>query len=276
MDYEITYAGTIEEGAALAERLRGLEIRSGSGIIGFDTEFYGVQVGRESTFARAKVHLASLAWAAPGGKLHPRGYPIPHAAVVSREVLKECSEFRSFLESAPLVAHNAPVDIHTAKNEGIDLKYVVNSLTMARWAWPGRARAQYGGGGFTLDALGRDVLGQEKTESFNELFRERVETWSVRRRVEKHCRCGEPRCRKRVRPEHEKYERVEEFKEPKYEEREVPLESVVPGHPLWERALRYSAQDAVLAFALWHILRRETLNQTRKVPWIPGNLLKAL
>ncbi len=274
MDYEITYAGTVEEGAELAARLRGLEVRSGSGVIGFDTEFYGVEVGRESTYARAKVHFASLAWATPGGKLHPRGYPVPSAAVVSREVFRECGEFRRYLEEAPLAAHNAPVDIHTSKNEGINLKHVVNTLTMARWAWPGRARTQYGGGGFTLDALGRDVLGEAKTESFSELFRERVEKWEVRRVLEKSCACGLSGCRKRVRPDHEKFERVIESRGLKYEEVPVPLESVGPGHPLFPRALKYSAQDAVLAFALWHILRRELNTQTREVPWIPRSLAR--
>jgi hypothetical protein len=271
--YEITYAGTVEEGAALVSRLRGLESRSGSRVFGFDTEFYGVQVGRESPYARAKVHFASLAWGERRDHIHPRGYPVPSAAVLSREVVTECAEFRRFLEGAPLVAHNAPVDIHTCKNEGIELKNVVNTLTMARWAWPGRARAQYGGGGFTLDALGRDVLGEAKTESFTELFRERVEEWSVRRMVEKCCACGEPGCRKRVKPDHEKWERATEIREPKIVEREVPLESVVPGHPLFERALKYSAQDAVLAYALWHILTRELTSQTREVPWIPKSLV---
>lgn len=264
LDYELTYADNVKEGAELVERIRREAAGGEWKAIGFDTEFYGVEVGKHSVLARGKCHFASLAWDYRGSPLHPRGFTIPHAAVVSREVVRECKEFRDWIQEAgPLLAHNAPVDVHIAKNEGLDLKNVINTLTMARWTWPGRARAQYGGGGFGLDALSKDVLGEGKLDKFTELFTELVPR--LKEVQVKECECGEPRCRKRS-GGHFKLVRVvrEEFTE----ERAVPLEDVVPGHPLFERALRYAAQDAVLAFGLHQIMSRVLLKQERVVPWL--------
>lgn len=275
MDYEITYAHTVDDGAKLVERIRSLETRGGTKNLGFDTEFYDVRVGKESTVARAKVHFASLAWLEPGARLHPRGYYIPCAAVVSRDVVVGCGPFRELFLDPRFCwyAHNAPVDAHSFKNEGIEIKRVVNTLTVARWVHPGRARAQYGGGGFTLDALAQDLLGQEKTDAYGDIFTERVEEWREVTRVTRHCGCGVLGCRLRsVKNGHSKYTREETLREPVYVEREVPLREVVPGHPLFERAKRYSAQDAVLAHCLAQVLLREMDRQERVVPWIPKRL----
>lgn len=263
LDYRLTYANTVEEGTALVERIRSEAAGGESDAIGFDTEFYDVEVGKHNVLARGKCHFASLAWDYRGAKLNPRGFTVPHAAVVSREVVTKCEPFRTWIQSQKLLAHNAPVDVHIFKNEGVDLKYVVNTLTMARWTWPGRARAQYGGGGFGLDALSKDVLGEGKLESFKELFTEEIKTYVDR--TEKFCECGEARCRKRSRG-HAKFARA--FPEERVEVRPVPLELVVPGHPLFERALRYAAQDAVLAFGLYQIMQRTLNNQIRVVPWL--------
>lgn len=263
LEYELTYADNVKEGAALVERIRGEQVRGTLRPVGFDTEFYGVEVGKHNVLARAKCHFASLAWDYRGAKLHPRGYTIPHAAVVSREVVTGCSEFREWLQEQTLLAHNAPVDVHVAKNEGLELKYVINTLTMARWTWPSRARAQYGGGGFGLDALSKDVLGEGKLDKFSELFSEDVVTYVER--IEKSCECGTPKCRKRS-GGHAKFSRA--FPEERVEVRPVPLEAVVPGHALFQRALRYAAQDAVLAFGLYQLMQRTLEKQIRSVPWL--------
>lgn len=270
MDYEITYADTVEEGAALANTLSGVADRSGQLDLGFDTEFHGVNIGKESVLGRAKVHFASLAWLEGGEKLHPRGFLIPRAAVVSAKVVRECTEFRRLFEDERLIfyAHNAPVDAHVFFNEGIRIKNVRNTLTMARWCWPGRARATWGGGGFGLDALAKDVLGEGKLESFTELFRETKEEWKYKEIHTRHCVCGTPACRKRSLPLHEKSIRVEVQKELQLIEVPVPLELVVPGHFLFERAKRYSAQDSVLSHGLKQIIHRELKRQEREVPWL--------
>ena len=269
MDYELTYADTVEEGAKLASTLSGLADRSGRLDLGFDTEFYGVELGKHSVLGRAKVHFASLAWEQGGEKLHPRGFTIPRAAVVSAKVVRECKEFRELFQRADcyFYAHNAPVDAHVFKNEGIDIAHVINTLTMARWCWPGRARAAWGGGGFGLDALSKDVLGEGKLESFNELFQEPVETWVTRTVTAKRCSCGTPSCRKRSKG-HEKWPDIWEERESKLEYRKVPLETVVPGHPLFERAKWYAAHDAVLAYALREVMHRELRKQVRIVTWL--------
>lgn len=193
--------------------------------------------------------------------------------MVSRQVVTECAEFRALLEDPRFywLAHNAPVDAHAVGNEGITLGNVINTLTMARWTWPHRARRMGGaafGGGFGLDALGKDVLGEGKLEHFNELFTENIETWETKERLVKWCACGATACRKRTRPFHEKFSRLDIIQEPKLIERKVPLEEVIPGHFLFDRALRYAAQDAVLAFALYHIMLRLNNNTIREVPWV--------
>lgn len=272
LDYEITYADTVEEGTALANRIGGLADRCPGVLVGFDTEFYGVNLGKESTPARATLHFASLAWDPGGKEFHPRGFPVPDAAVVSRTVVKECGAFRALLSRKDIcfAAHNAPVDIHVLGNEGIEVGHVVNTLTLGRWVYPGRARAQWGGGGFTLDALAKDLLGEGKLDTFDEVFSVPKKERTPRTVVTRGCECGVPRCRKRTLPEHSKFQREETV----WEERElveiVPLSEVVPGHSCFERGVRYAAQDAVLAFALYHVLTRAMTKQERLVPWLPN------
>lgn len=269
MDYDLTYYHTPEEGARLAETISRLADRNERVDLGFDTEFYGVELGKHSVLGRAKVHFASLAWVEGGEKFHPRGFTVPRAAVVSAEVVRGCAEFRAVFgrPNIYLLAHNAPVDAHVFHNEGITLANVINTLTLARWAWPGRARAAWGGGGFGLDALSKDVLGEGKLESFHDLFSETREIVTSRAKPVKWCACGAEGCRKRSRG-HEKYTELREHRESKLVTVPVPLESVVPGHSLFERAIRYAAQDAVLAYALYQVVLRELRKQQRSVPWL--------
>ncbi len=56
---------------------------------------------------------------------------------------------------------------------------------------------------------------------------------------------------------------------PKMVPRLQPLESVVPGHPLWERLLVYAAEDAVIALECGE--RLEHLGSAGPyVEWFPG------
>lgn len=250
----------------MLERIDSETARSGDFRIGFDTEFYDVEIGKYSVLGRAKVHFASLAWNNGSGRFHPRGFTIPSAAVVSREVVVGCQRFREAFENPRFVwlAHNAPVDAHTFKNEGINIANVVNTLTLARWTWPSRARSTFTGGGFGLDALGKDVLGEGKLASFDEVFSEvRHIITSVPTRV---CACGVEGCRKRRLPEHQKSEGVRD--EEKDVVVSVPLRDVGPGHRLFPTAVRYAAQDAVLAKCLDQVITRELNLTYREVPWI--------
>lgn len=47
----------------------------------------------------------------------------------------------------------------------------------------------------------------------------------------------------------------------------IPLETVVPGHPRWERLVPYAGVDAELAIELDQILLRELGRLERPNPW---------
>jgi hypothetical protein len=231
--------------------------------IGLDTEFYNVEVGEESCYGTAKLHLWSIAVARYPTAFTPRGYPVTDAAVGLADCLPA---LRGVLEGpGAKVVHNLPVDAHTLRNAGITLNGGINSLASARWAWPERAR----GAGFTLDSLGTDLLGLGKTESFRELFSEEVTEYRSTFRKTQRCECGMEKCgRRRTTPGHARTEEMVETRHPKQVIRPVPLESVVPGHRLWLRALEYAAQDAVMAHAV-HWLALEKMRKTpREIPWL--------
>lgn len=230
--------------------------------LGYDSEFFGVDIGKQSCFARSQLHLCSLAVKRHPYQLAPRGYHVADAAVFSRRSL-ERPDFVKLLENpGPKAVHNLPVDAHTLANAGITLGGGVNTLAMARWAWPERAR----GLGFTLDALGQDLVGAGKTEDFRELFRVEVTEYRVTTRREKVCECGQKCGRRSTTPGHTRHEEVVETRHPKLVMRDIPLESVVPGHPLWPRAINYAAQDAWLALAVYD-LATLAMQIKREIPW---------
>lgn len=232
--------------------------------VGFDTEFYGVDVGAQSCFGRARVHLLSVAVKRNPRVILPRGYDLADPAVLSSAALQH-QGFRTWLEDcdAKKVIHNAPVDVHSVASDGINTRGFINSLALARWAWPDRAR----GSGFTLDSLGMDLLGVGKPESFKELFQEDYEIRRSTFRKAEVCECGEKCGKRRTTPGHSRHEEVVETVHTRIGQRPVALESVIPGHPLWERALKYSAQDAVLALGVYDLAQR-ALQVVREIPWL--------
>ena len=235
--------------------------------VGFDTEFYGVDIGSQSCFGRARVHLLSVAVKRHPRVVLPRGYDLADPAVLSSAALDH-QGFVEWLEDseAKKVIHNAPVDIHSTSNHGVRIRGFINSLALGRFAWPERAR----GAGFTLDSLGTDLLGVGKPESFRELFQEDYEVQrSTFRKVEV-CECGEKCGKRRTTPGHTRHTEVVETVHTRMARRPVPLQDVVPGHPLWERALRYSAQDAVLALGVYDLAYR-AMEIVRDVPWLSKN-----
>lgn len=233
---------------------------------GLDTEFYGVQVGKQSCVARARVHIWSVAVPRWPVVISPRGTPICDAAVLGSGALLEPGIIHWLTSNAPKFVHNLPVDAHAFGNMGINLGGGLNTLALARWAWPERAR----GAGFTLDALGRDFLGIGKMSEFKEVFSEEITEYNVRTKRISYCECGANPCRKRVTsPGHRRLERLEETRIPKQVVREIPLESVGPDHPRWEPALDYAAQDAVLAHGVGTLALRTMEGKKVDVPWLP-------
>lgn len=233
-------------------------------IVGLDTEFYNVDVGKQNCYARAKVHFISLAVQRFPTQTTARGIPVCDAAVMLSGAFGHLP-FVQWLESDYHKAvHNLPVDAHAIANHGITLGAGINTLAMARWAWPERARA----GGFTLDALGQDLLRVGKTESFDELFSEEYEDLRSTYRKKRVCECGASPCRKRQsNPGHNRIIQSVETIHSSIKTRPVPLQSVVRGHALWDRALNYAAYDAVLALQIYH-LALEAMQIERHVPWL--------
>ena len=175
---------------------------------------------------------------------------------------------RAVLEDSAVTkcVHNQPVDDHAMHNHGVQLRGCLNTLDLARWAWPELVSE----GGFGLKNLMyvklhrepvceyEDVVNDERMENF-------VRTKTVRRTV---CACSEPGCRKR-KPEirdfgmpgitHEKLkveEQVELVTE-KLVRFQHPLESIVPGHPRWELLVKYAAEDAVAALEIAELAQDE-------------------
>lgn len=230
--------------------------------IGLDTEFYGTDVRKQSTFARARLHLLSVAVKRFPAVVLPRGNFLADPAVVTREALPYLRDV--FSHAGPKAVHNLGVDQHTLANEGYELINGVNTLAMARWAYPHRAR----GSGFTLDSLGIDLLGAGKTTSFSELFSEEVTEFRSTWRKTEVCECGKRACgRRRTTEGHSRKEELVETVHERKVQRPVPLETVVHGHKLWDRAVEYSAVDAVLALGVYDLALNQMGRTTREYCW---------
>ncbi len=151
--------------------------------------------------------------------------------------------------------HNAPVDDHAIHNHGVMLRGCVNTLDLARWAWPELA----GNEGFGLKALMGCKLNRQPIAEFKDVVRD-TRTVTVTKNVSKTvqvCRCRDPSCRKRKAPHDSKFPalRVSVKVEEKEEAYEHPLETIVPGHPRWELLVRYAAEDAVAALEIEELAR---------------------
>lgn len=233
--------------------------------IGLDTEFYDVEVGKQSCVARARLHLLSIAVARHPVELSPRGFPIADSAVFTRDALGNAALLRLLAGPGRKAVHNLPVDAHTLENEGVRLGDGVNTLDLSRYTWPDRAR----GPGFGLDVLGMDFCGAGKLSSFEEIFSETVTEYTSRFKRVIACECGAKPCRKRAStPGHARLDNMVETRTAKEVVKEIPLNSVVPGHPRWEAALAYSAQDAILALAIYNLCTRILREKQVEVPWL--------
>jgi hypothetical protein len=233
---------------------------------GIDTEFEGVDIGSQSCVGNARLHVLSVA--TPSGPLLPRGFHDATSYVFARDCLS-FSSLKEWLEddTRTKAVHNQPVDSHSIRNCGVQLRGGRNTLAMARWWWPERAKRE----GFDLDSLGKDFCGAGKTESFDELLG--YDDYEVRQHevTKQRCACGVLGCRKRITGKDGVSHDVKtpELVVAEYRakvRRHISLFSFSPAHPLWQRYLNYAAWDAVLALWLYELMMRDGARE-RPYPW---------
>lgn len=229
---------------------------------GLDTEFEGVDIGHESCVGKAQLHVLSVA--TPSGPLLPRGFHSAQSYVFARECLGYAS-LKEWLEDDRIAkaVHNQPVDSHSLRNAGVLLKGGRNTLAMARWWWPERAKRE----GFSLDSLGNDFCGAGKTEDFDELLGYDDTELRQHEVTKQRCACGVLGCRKRLPPHDVKIPEKVICDYNAKVRRHVPLHTLHPGHSLWVRYLAYAAWDAVLALWLYELMLRDGQRE-RPYPWV--------
>jgi hypothetical protein len=228
-------------------------------LAGVDTEFSGVDIGAQSPAGRSVLHVWSVA--VPSGSLLPRGFHEPETWVFAANTL-EVPEVRAWLEGATIKAvHNLSVDWHTFRNHGIRLGGAVNTLAMARYWYPERAKRE----GFTLDSLGEDFCGEGKTENFDELLGYDATEYREAEVTKRRCACGELGCMKRKAPHDVKTEEQVIVARAHKVRKHIPLPDLNPSHRLWERYLAYAGKDAVLALWIYELMVRD--KRQRNYPW---------
>lgn len=241
------YLTTSEEWDKL---VRAIEKR---GVCGLDTEFYGLNIKKESTVLRAKIHVWSLAIRSnvfdARGYTKAVGFVLPVAAL-QHPGIKRILESRKILKAV----HNQPVDAHALFNHGIVLRGAINTLNLARWCWPEMNKVP----GYTLKSLMNTKLGRDPICTFKELvsyvYYEPVAKFKQVRHNE--YSCGRKSCRrwnchsKSVVSETVEY--VREYKR----KSEYPLESIIRGHERFPLLIDYSAEDAVAALELLELCFR--------------------
>lgn len=231
------------------------EVLRAAGVIGFDTEYYGV-AKNESCVGRARVHVWSVA--VRTGRLDARGYTscrgwmLPGAALAHRGL-------RAVLED-PLIRkeiHNQGVDIHAVRNHGVRLRGARNTLGLVRWKRPELISTP---GRFKLKALMRSLLHRDPVCTFKELVADTriVVVKRERKKKVKGCSCGVADCRRRKTVggvEHKKWKRKETvyLEEEKVEAFDWPLEQIVPGHHRFNRLKAYSIEDSIAALQVGEI-----------------------
>jgi DNA polymerase I-like protein with 3'-5' exonuclease and polymerase domains len=242
------YLDRPEQWAALAGVIRG------AGIIGLDSEYAGV-AKNESCVGRARIHVWSVA--VRTGELDPRGYVRCRGWALSSAAL-ESPELKAVLEDPGVTKylHNQGVDIHAFANHGVRIAGAVNTLGYVRWQFPHLINEP---GRFRLKGLMSTLLGREPVCTFAEVVADErtVRVIKERTRVIKGCQCGAEGCRKRQ-GEHRKVARTETYEvvREKTEKFNWELADIVPGHPRWNRLVRYAIEDSVAALQVAELCDR--------------------
>jgi hypothetical protein len=230
-----------------------------AGRVGLDTEFYGLDVRKESCVGRARVHVWSVAVRA--AKRSPLGFHIARGWVLPVEALNHAS-LKAVLENEAITkyVHNQPVDDHAIHNHGVDLVGCTDTLNLARWMWPWLTTA----GGFGLKNLMVMKLRRNPVCEYVDVVNDvRTITVTKQKKATKTvCSCGAAGCKKRKpepdrRHDKSKVEVLTETIEEKQERYQHPLESIVPGHPRWELLVKYAAEDAVAALEAAELMEKQ-------------------
>lgn len=252
-----------EEGAAHA-----ISLISAHPYCGYDSEFYGVDIAHESCVGRSILDVFSIA--TETGHLHSLGYREPTSWVFDGRLIN-CGPVRAYLEdpSYRKVIHNRPVDEHTAYNAGVRIRGGLCTLNMARFVYP--ERANLARGNYDLDSICQWRVGRGKAESFDELFGyDAYEPFQVEAEKKWCPFCAELgdgfACKKKKAPHDSKLVRSTIVTRQRRVRRHIQLSDVRPGHPLFERYLRYAAVDAELAVILYQMLLIDGRKE-RDYPW---------
>lgn len=230
---------------------------------GFDTETYGHDVRKSSAPHRARVHVWSLAVSTdikhPRGFRRAKGLMLPAAALDYRPIIE-------VLENPEIikVAHNMPHDAHAVGNHGIKLRGGLDTLPKARLILVDESS-------HSLKPLMERKLGR-RVITYEDVVEEPNDVVVVKKKTHKACICGATPCKRRG-PQHVRV-RWKTFT-PKIEirgTRDIPLQTIVPGHPRFPLLTRYAIQDAEGVLELDDFLVREEVYVLRKrgevpVPW---------
>jgi DNA polymerase I-like protein with 3'-5' exonuclease and polymerase domains len=219
-----------------------------AGRIGFDTETYGHDIRKTSAPHRARIHVWSLA--VPTPKLSPRGFHRARGVMLPAAAL-EYFPVIELLEDPDVVklAHNLPHDHHSVANHGITLGGGEDTLHRARLMFPEEAS-------HSLKPLLEFKTGR-RVITFEDVVSEPNEVKVVKSHRRRECTCGTPKCRRHKTQETthpdgtvtvvEHIRAMVEWTEETTKVRgirEMPLESIVPGHPRFDLLTRYAIQDA--------------------------------
>ncbi len=252
-DLEDRYLDKPAQWSRLAKSLRE------EGVCGLDTEFYGLDVRKQSTVGRATIHVWSVA--VRTGRKSPLGFARARGWVLPREALDH-PDLRAALEDPGITkcVHNQPVDDHAMHNHGVQLRGCLNTLDLARWSWPELVSE----GGFGLKNLMYVKLHREPVCEYEDVVSDERTVQITRSRIVARtvCSCGEQGCRRRkpvgdVRHDKTKLRNSVPYTVEKQERFQHPLESIVPGHPRWDLLVKYAAEDAVAALEIAELAQEE-------------------
>lgn len=236
-------------------------------VVGYDSEFYGVDLSHESCVGRAVVDVFSFA--VPSGALNALGFHEPRSWVFDAPLLLH-PDVRTILENPGQVKaiHNMPVDAHAAANVGVHIRGGVNTLDMARWIYPERANLIRGN--FDLNSLCEWRVGRGKTEDFADFLMYDALEPVTEEVVKNYCQgCHSFDCRKKKEPHDWKMPMPTVVTRQKKVRRAVHLPDVRPGGPyagLFDRYVRYAAVDAELALIIYEMMLRDGRKE-RRYPW---------
>lgn len=248
----VKYLDKPEQWDELVDRIRK------AGICGLDTEFYNVDVRKQSCVGRAKVHVWSVAirtkTMSPRGYHRARGWVLPAAAL-------EYPPIVAMLEDRTVrkAIHNQPVDDHALNNHKIRLRGAINTLDLSRWAWPELAPQKGGNGGWDVKSLMQSKLGYDPVCTFLDVvrYRAKVTVEKTKKRKVTECDCGEVGCRKRKGHIKATSVVVDTFSVEKEQDAQYPLETIVPGHERWQLLVDYALVDAVAALEIEELAQAE-------------------